>query len=155
MPRDMLMDKREWLLKRHSSLTPRQLALAYCGSCLLSFGVAAGFLLLGVWPVLLFSALEMAAVAAAFVHHARHAGDGERIELSAAGLLVESVCAGRVSLVRLDPWSTRVTPPRRPRQPIALEARGVRVAVGALALDSQKRQCALELQRALPGARFP
>ena len=79
MPRDVLMDKREWLLKRHSSLTPRQLALAYCVSCLLSFGVAAGFLLLGVWQVLPFTALEMAAVAAPFVHYARHAGDGERI----------------------------------------------------------------------------
>ncbi|MBJ7309738.1 DUF2244 domain-containing protein [Rugamonas sp. CCM 8940] len=155
MPRDVLMDKREWLLKRHSSLSPRQLALAYGVGCAMSFAVAAGFLLLGVWQVLPFTVLEMAAVAAAFIHYARHAGDCSRIELSAAGLLVETICAGRVSRVRLDPFWTRVTPPNRPRQPIALEARGVRVAVGALALESQKQQCALELQRALPGARFP
>ncbi|MES2264516.1 MAG: DUF2244 domain-containing protein [Pseudomonadota bacterium] len=152
MRRDI--EKREWLLRRNCALTPRQTALAYGLLCLLSFGVATLFLLLGVWQVLFFTVLEMTAVAAAFLYYARHAADYEYIVLTRGCLLVERVSAGKVRQTFLDPGRTRVAVPERSRDLIALEARGVRLEVGCYAMDAKRRQCARELQGALQDGMF-
>lgn len=149
MPRDSSESRREWLLRRQCALTPRQFVAAYGVLCLGSFGVATGFIVAGVWQILLFTALEMAAVAAAFVYHARHATDHERIELAGGRLLVERCSAERVTRVELDARRTRITPPRRQRDLIALEAGGRRLALGRLVPPARRRQIALELQRDL------
>ncbi|NRR33338.1 DUF2244 domain-containing protein [Oxalobacteraceae bacterium] len=152
MPRDMLMEKREWLLQRHCSLSPRQLALAYALLSLLSFAVALSFYLLGVWQVLFFTVLEMSAVAFAFLYAARHAADYELVELSVDGLLVLSVSAGREQRIHFDPYWTRVSLAATPGALIALEARGARVQLGRFVGEQRRRQFVRELRRALPGA---
>lgn len=152
MPRDMLMEKREWLLQRHCSLSPRQFAVAYAVLSLLSFAVALSFVLLGVWQVLFFTVLEMSAVAFAFLYYARHAADYEHVQLSVDGLLVLSVTAGRVHSIHLDPYWTRVSLAHTPGALIALEARGARVQLGRFVGDQRRRQFARELLRALPGS---
>ncbi|WP_295996935.1 DUF2244 domain-containing protein [Rugamonas sp.] len=149
MQRDLFMERREWLLRRHRALSPRQMALAYGVLCMVSLSVAGGFLLLGVWQILFFSALEMSAVGAAFLHYARHAADHDHLILSCGSLLVASRRGRVLRQLHLDPGATRVTSPATPRAPIVLSARGVRIEVGALATPARRLQTARELRAAL------
>lgn len=146
--------KREWLLKRNCSLTPRQLAKAYLLLCGGSFGIAAVFALQGLWIVFAFALVEMAAVGAALLHYARHALDREHIALSDRCLLVERFRGERLEQVRLDPHWTRITMPQARRDLIELESMGTRVAVGSFVTDEQRQRIARELRRELRGASF-
>ena len=143
------VDKHEWFLKRNCSLSPRQLAFAYAVLCLASFSVALMFTLHGAWLVLAFSLFEMAVVALAFLHYARHATDHERIALDDGCLLVERIEAGEVRQTRLDPHWTRIASPSRPEDLINLEAKGVTVEVGRHVTMAKRRQVAQELRQEL------
>ncbi len=153
MPRDLSRSTPEWLLKRHCSLGPHQLALAYAVLCVLSFSVGVGFALLGFWFVPLFSVLEMGAVALALFYDARHAGDYEYIALAEGCLLVEQRRAGRLWQTRLDPYWIRVGMPQRDAELIRLEAKGMAIDVGRFATAAQRRVLAQELRQYLPGPR--
>lgn len=146
--------KREWLLKRNCSLTPRQLATAYLLLCCGSFGIAFVFAFQGIWIVFAFALVEMAAVGAALLHYARHALDREHIALSERCLLIERVLGARTEQVRLDPYWTRIALPDRHRALIEIESRGTRVAIGAFVDDATRQQVACELRRELRGASF-
>lgn len=140
------MKQHEWLLERNCSLSPRQLGLAYGIQCFLSFMIAALVLTLhGAWLVLAFAIIEMAAVAWAFLHYARHATDHEHISLTDSGLLVERVEAGRVLQTLLDPRRTRVVMPASTRDLISLEARDIRIEVGRFVTGARRSQIAREL----------
>lgn len=147
--------KREWYLKRNCSLTPRQLAYAYLVLCAGAFGIALVFALQGIWFVLAFALLEMAGIAAALLHYARHALDHEHIALTERCLLIERVRAGRVEKVRLDPHWTRVALPDCRRRPlIGLESRGVKVEVGSFVADPIRQRVAQELRHELRNTSF-
>jgi uncharacterized membrane protein len=145
--------KREWFLKRNCSLSPRQLGLAYALLCLGALGIALVFVLQGVWFVFAFAVLELAGIALALLHYARHALDHEHIALSERCLLVERVKAGHSEQVRLDPAWTRISLPDHRRRPlIGLESCGVKVEVGRFVNEARRRQVALELKRELRAA---
>ncbi|MFM9437851.1 putative membrane protein [Janthinobacterium sp. CG_23.3] len=155
MPRDVSNNNHEWLLRRHFSLAPRQLALAYGVLFLPSFCVAGAFAWFGLWWVPLFSTLELGAVALAMRYYARHTADYEHIALAEGCLLVGQMRAGRLRQTRLDPYSTRIgLPPLRGGGLIRLEARGVAVEVGRFATAAQRRRVARELSQLLPGPRM-
>jgi uncharacterized membrane protein len=147
--RDLPMDGKEWLLRRNCSLTPSQLGFAYALMCILSFAVAAAFLLVGFWYILVFTGLEMTAVAAAFLYYARHATDYEHIVLANGSLLVEKVSAGHMQTVQLDTCWLRLQMPRRPGELIHLESRGVAVDIGTFVTIPHRRALAQELRYAL------
>lgn len=139
-----------WILKRNCSLTPRQSAGAYALLCTGSFGIAFAFLLQGIWIVLAFALVEMAAVGWALLHYARHALDVERIALTERTLLVERIDAGRRSQFRLDPLRTRIGPPLpRRRKLILLESPGASVEIGSYVSEPVRQQVAQELARAM------
>jgi uncharacterized membrane protein len=148
-PPEVPAGKHDWLLKRNCSLTPRQLILAYGVLCVLSFSVATLFTMQGAWYVLIFSALEMSAVALAFICYARHATDREHIALIDGCLLVEKIVAGEVEQTRLDPYWTRIAPPKRSEDLINLEAKGVKIEVGRFVTPAKRRQVAHELRQEL------
>jgi uncharacterized membrane protein len=145
---------REWVLRRNCSMTPRQLASAYLLLCMGSFGIALVFLLAGLWIVLAFALVEMAAVGAALLHYARHALDCEHIALSEQCLLVERVRGRRVQQLRFDPHWVRVVPPASRRALIEIESRGTRVEIGAYVTEAGRQELARELRRELRGASF-
>jgi uncharacterized membrane protein len=143
---------REWHLRRNCSLTPRQVALAYAVLCCGSLAVAIGFLLHGIWMVLAFTLVEIGVVGLALLVYARHALDHERIALTDACLLVESVHADQRRTARLDPLWTRVSVRERGRHALVrLESRGVAVEIGRFVDDARRRQVARELRAALRG----
>jgi uncharacterized membrane protein len=141
----------DWLLKRNCSLTPRQLAKAYAVLCILSFSVATMFTLQGAWVVLVFSVMEMSAVALAFLYYARHATDHEHIALVDGFLLIERIEAGQVQQTRLDPHWTRIALPKNACDLINLEAKGVKIEVGRFVTVAKRRKVAQELRQALHG----
>jgi uncharacterized membrane protein len=143
------MAKREWVLGRNCSISPRQLALAYAALCAMSFSVATYFTFRGAWYILGFAILEMSGVGAAFFLYARHASDREHIALIDDCLLVELIQTERVRQYRLDPRWTRVEPPESRDGLIGLEANGVRVEVGRFLTELKRREFARELKRAL------
>jgi uncharacterized membrane protein len=143
------MDKREWLLKRNCSLSPRQFVISYVVLCLMTSMVTAHFVWHGAWIVLLFALLELSAVALAFLHYARHALDHEHIALADGCLLVEQVEAGRTRQIRLDPCRTRISAPQRPQDLICLQANGMHIEVGRFVTAPKRSQLAQELQRNL------
>jgi uncharacterized membrane protein len=147
--------KREWLLKRNCSLSPRQLACAYAVLCSAALGIALIFILQGIWFVFAFALLELAGIACALLHYARHALDHEHIALTERWLLVERVQAGQHEEVRLDPNWTRISlPDNRRRALIEIESCGIKVEVGSFVTEATRRQVALELRRELRGHSF-
>jgi uncharacterized membrane protein len=142
-------DRREWLVRRNCSLTPRQTVAAWAALLALSLAVGLFFTWHGAWYVLVFSALEMAAVTAAFVIYGKHATDCDRIVVEDGVLSVEQVRGGRVQLTQLDRCWLRVVLPQRRRDPIRLEARGISVDVGLWLAEVPRRALARELREAL------
>ena len=151
MKRDLLRERREWLLRRNCSLSPRQMGMAYGLMCLFSFAVASGFVMAGMWQVLLFTVLEMTAVAAAFLHFARHATDYEHIVLAEGKLLVEQVSAGKMNVTQLELYFLRLQMPAHPSDLIHLESKGIAIDVGYFATDPRRRALAQELRAELQG----
>jgi uncharacterized membrane protein len=147
------MDGQDWVMKRNCSITPRQLALAFSALCLMSFLVAGYFLLQGVWYVIWFTTLEIAAVGTAFVIFARHVADRETIRLTQACLVVELVQVDTVTEYRLDPRLTRVEPPANRGGLIVLKANGTRIEVGRFLTEWKRREIARQLTSALASYR--
>jgi uncharacterized membrane protein len=151
MKRDWPFDggRREWLVTRSPSLTPRQMAAAWAVLLALSLAVGIACAVHGAWYVLVFSALEISVVTVAFALYSRHAADCDRVVYENGCLFVEQVRAGRVSFVQLDPHWLRVVAPRRRRDPVRLEARGISVAIGSWLPDAGRRALARELREEL------
>lgn len=139
----------EWHLPRNCSLSPRDTARVYGALCGIMLVIGAAFAVRGIWIVLLFVLLNIAGVALALLHYARHATDCEHICLSDGCLLVERTECGQRQEIRLDPYWTRIALPSRRRELIVLEARGVRVEVGGFVSEPVREQVAQELRRAL------
>ncbi|MQA37433.1 DUF2244 domain-containing protein [Rugamonas aquatica] len=145
MPRDVPSEPRSWLLERRCTLTQRQLALVFVTLCVPSALVALAFLWQGYWYVLVYAALEQAALAACLHYCARHRGDYDRIAISPGAIVVEQ-CRGRKRSERsLRPRTTRLLPPRRDSDLIHLEDCGEQIEVGRLIGAAQRRRLADEL----------
>jgi uncharacterized membrane protein len=98
----------DFTIKRNCSISPRDLLLALAFAACVSLGIAAGFALLGAWPILPFAGLDVIALAVAFYLNGRHAADYERIILSGEKLLVEASDAGRIEVHEFNPQWLRL-----------------------------------------------
>lgn len=141
----------EWLLKRNCSLSPACLALVFAGLAGVSLSIAALFAMMGAWWVLVFSLIEISALAVAFVVYARHAADYERVVLNPEGLWVETCQGSRLSREQYSPALTRVVFPDSSAGLIGLVSTGRRVDIGRFVPASDRRQLARQLQRQLQG----
>lgn len=146
-------DSLQWSFKRNCSLTPRQLAATYALLSGVSLAVAAFFWSLGVRLILAFTALELAAVAIAFLVYGRHAANRERIALDRHHLVVEQERAGQVSREVFNRQWARVAD--RPSRTALIEiCEGPRcVRCGHHVRPDLREQVAREIRMALRG--FP
>ncbi len=76
-------------LRRNCSLAPCTLVALLGAVAAVSLAIGLGFALVGLWLVLPFVGLEIAALVAAFVVHARHIADRESVTLHAGELAIE------------------------------------------------------------------
>jgi uncharacterized membrane protein len=141
-----------WLLKRNCSVTPSQLGWLYVSLCVVSLGIGTLFWLNGAPMVLPFAWLELVAVGIAFVAYARHATDGERIDLQGGRLVVELENGGHLERVEFLPHQVRVEPKASDRSLIRVSGQGRSVEVGRYVRPELRAALAREIRMALRGA---
>lgn len=142
-----------WLLKRNCALSPGQLGCWFGSLGVVSLSIAALFAFFGVWLVLPFACVEVAALAVAFVAYARHAPDHERIVVSPGRLVVERVTGGTLARIECEPEWIRVEYDRARREPIRLVAGRREVTVGSFVPDGSKEELVRQLRASLAGWR--
>lgn len=146
--------KREWLLKKNCSMSPRQVGAAYGALCGFLIVVGVVFALHGAWFVFGFAVLEIGLLVAALLHYALHACDCEYVVFSDGGLIVERIKGGKFEQIRLDACWTRIAMPDRKRSLITLESRGVKVEIGGFVGEEMRQQVARELRLELRSRAF-
>ena len=137
-----------WVLRRNCAVTPGQLAVVLGSLGTLSLAVAGFFWLQGAVLILPFAVLELLALAAAFLVHARHAADGENIHLSADRLVVEVESAGRVQRSEFPANWVQVAS-RKGHALVELMGGGRSVQVGRYIRPDLRPVLAMEIRRAL------
>ncbi|WP_244814540.1 DUF2244 domain-containing protein [Caballeronia sp. Lep1P3] len=140
---------KDWLMKRNCSVSPRQFMGFYASLALFSLGIATPLFLNGAWLVLPFTGVELTVVAVAFLIHARHAVDYERIRLYQNRLLIEQMNAETLTQFEFNPRWVRIETGATPREPLTIVARGQSVKVGQHLAQHRRRQFAAELQASL------
>lgn len=138
-----------WHLRRNCSVTPRQFGALYATLCLVSLAIGLGFWMIGARLVLGFAGLELLALGAAFLVHARHAADSETISLRDGRLVVEREIAGRREQMEFGCAHVRIAPPARVQDLIQVVAHGRRVDVGRHVRPEWRPVLAGEMRRAL------
>jgi uncharacterized membrane protein len=112
-----------------------------------------GFRFAGAWLVIPFAGIELLALGVAFLVHARHAGDYERIVVRADRLIVERVSGGNLAQMECQgPW-IRVEYGGARRELIRLVAAGREMSVGRFVPDDGRSQLARELRASVAGWR--
>ena len=120
--------------------------------CALSFGFALMFAARGAWPVLPYSALEMAVLFWAFHRYGRRLADWERVTVSGDRVIVESERSGvRTRRVFNRRWLRVEFEERGFGRPPALALRyaGERTVVGDALPAGERVRLGRELRRAL------
>ncbi|MFM9885365.1 MAG: DUF2244 domain-containing protein [Burkholderiales bacterium] len=90
------------VVKRNHSIAPRAMLLGIVGVAGFSFAVGLAFAWFGLWLVLPFVGLEVAALILAFGVYSRHVSDNETIRRDEHGLAVEIRQGNRLLKYRLD-----------------------------------------------------
>lgn len=137
-----------WTLRRNCSVTPAQLGKAFGFLGLVSLTVAVFFWLQGAVLVLPFAVLELTALLIAFVVHARHATDLERISVLRSEVLVEIETAGLIRRVALPRAWAKVESDRG-RPLVELRSAGASVQVGRFVRPDLRPLLAREIRQAL------
>lgn len=145
--------RQEWLSRQNCSLTPRQLAVIFGSLAAVSLLISGAFAASGMWLVLPFAVVEVLALGVAFLVHARHASDYERIVLSPECLRVETTRAFRTRHEQCTPAWIRVEYHGRRRELIGLVTSGRRIEVGRFVPETDRRVLANELRTQLQGMR--
>ncbi len=140
------------MLRKNCSVTPSQLGWLYVSLCLVSLLIGAGFWWHGATLVMPFAWVELAAVGVAFLVYARHAADGETIELQEGRLVVESENGGRWERTEFLPHQVRVEPEASDRSLITVSGQGRCVKVGRFVRPELRAALAREIRMALRDA---
>lgn len=141
----------QWLLRRNCALSPRQLAACFAAVGGVTLLISAVFAAQGAWLVVPFAGIELVALAVAFLVHARHAGDYERIVLADGSVLVERLHGGSLARVECQASWVRVEYQGARRELIRLVAAGREMAVGRFVPDAERTRLARELRASIAG----
>lgn len=138
----------DWLMRRNCSVSPRQFVWFYASLAAFSLAIALLLVVCGAWLVLPFTGIELLVVGIAFVIHARHAVDYERIRLFSSRLVIEQVSAERLTQHEFNPRWVRVED-ASPCGLVRLVSRAQAVAVGQHLAYHRRTQFVYELREAL------
>jgi uncharacterized membrane protein len=140
---------RDWLMKRNCAVSPRQFVWFYASLASFSVVIAVLLVVRGAWPVLPFTGVELLAVGVAFVIHARHAVDYERIRLFPNRLVIEQMSGQRLTQYEFNPRWVRIERGASPRDPIRVVSRGQTVVIGVHLAQYRRASFAAELRATL------
>lgn len=112
--------------------------------------IALGFVMIGAWPVMPFTGLEMVVLYAAFRYIDRHASDYEILEISGDRVRIETRVGSQVNRVEFNrQWARLVTNHRYGAPRLALRSHGREVAFGSHLGSADLERIARELRRHL------
>lgn len=139
----------QWRLMRNCSLAPRQVAAVYASLVAVSMAIAGFFFVAGAPYVAIFAGAELLVVGAAFLVFARHAGDGEILQLRDGRLVVEQRCGAALQRTEFQAGGVRVEPSSAPGALVVLTGLGARAEVGRHLQPHRRGELARALRRAL------
>lgn len=129
------------------SLSPTQRRLVLSLMYFVTFGIAIGFALAGIWMVLPFAGLEMMALTLAFSYIGCHARDYERISIEGDCVTVETLSYKDTRRHEFNRYWAKVVLARYPRGcRVALRSHGREVEVGRFLTDEQRLALASQLK---------
>ena len=142
----------------NASLSARQAAWVMAGMGTVATAVAAGFAVLGFWPVVPFAGLELAALGAALWVALRRNRYREVLELKGGRVVVGFGMAGQGAAAQIDwprpftrvvlePGATRNGPNR-----LVLSCSGQRLVLGRCLTDAERERLHRRLKDLLPPA---
>jgi|SRR5689334_19110665 len=144
--------------RRHDAIGPSGRWWLFASLCALSFCFALMFAARGAWPVLPYSALEMAVLFWAFHRFARRFADWDRITVCGDRVIVESEHSGATEKRVFNRQWLRIELEQRGfgRSPaLVLRYAGQRTMVGEALPTAERLRLGRELRRALAGAASP
>jgi len=141
--------ERQWLLKRHSMMSVRQLSVFYLSLVVVSSVIAIGLAVSGAWLVMPFCGIDVVALGIALIVVARRARDFERVSIKGSELIVEVVTAGRSQVIPLNRYWVRLETGEGTRHRVVLAQHGRRLVLGRFVGDEERRQFGQELRSAL------
>jgi uncharacterized membrane protein len=112
------------------SRQPNQLFKFYIALVCLSLIVATGFFLAGVWVVLIFTVIEVAAVTVGFLMYCRHALDHETIEINDKHVVVKKFIGQKETLYHLNAEWIKIEPPVAGSKTFNIRQADLRVELG-------------------------
>ncbi len=121
---------KRWQMRRNCALTPTQLFNFYLALVCLSLIIATGFFLVGVWVVLIFTAIEITAVTVGFLMYCRHALDHETIEVNDKHVLVKTFIGQKETLYELNAEWVKLDPPVAGSKTFTIRQADLRVELG-------------------------
>ncbi len=140
--------KLHWRLARNCSLTPRQTLISWAVPIGVSLLVAIAFWAMGYGVVALFCMVEVLAVGVALWVYARHAVDGDTVELGDDGVMhIERRCGAQDAVITWNAADVRMEVDARGRWVVW---RGPhRLTIGTETTAKRRRQAAQEVSDAL------
>lgn len=139
----------QWRMRRNCSVTPTQLLSLFATLAVLSLGIAVFFWWHGALLVLPFTLVELFALAVAFRVYARHATDGEVIDLQADGLRVEREEGGVITTDWFEPALVRVGLPEKSGDLIEIREGQRELLLGRHVRPEVRRVLGREIRNAL------
>lgn len=138
------------VVKRNRSIVPRAMFLGVAGVAGFSFAVGLAFAWFGLWLVLPFVGLEVAALILAFGVYSRHVSDNETIRRDEHGLAVEIRQGNRLLKYRLDAhWAQCVLDNVGREVRLLIGSHGKFVQIGRHLDEEGRRQLRNELNERL------
>lgn len=119
-----------WQMRRNCALTPGQLLQFYVALVCLSFIVAIGFLLAGVWIIPIFTIVEIGAVTMGFLIYCRHALDSESIEIDGKRLIVKKFIGYKERVYEFNTQWAKIEPPLHDSKTFFISQSNLRVELG-------------------------
>ncbi len=140
---------RTWLMKRNCSFSPKQVGMFYVSIVCFSLLVATYFLLIGVWMVIIFTAIEILALTIALYVYTRHALDYEKITIVGKQLLFERSWGGKLQQHEFNTVWTKVISTGKADRDIALKSANQEVVIGFFVGVNEREKFQKELQQYL------
>jgi uncharacterized membrane protein len=139
----------QWVLRRGSAITPRQLVGVYLSLCLVSLLIALGLWWQGAPEVLGFVGVELILVGVALRFYARHAADRETVTLAERAVQVEQQFGPQVERASFRAEWLSIEPAQAQGSLVELAGEGRRMLIGRFVRPEQRAALAQEMRRAL------
>lgn len=135
-----------WQMRKNCCLTPRQLFIAYSILVAFSSAVTTGFVLAGVWMVLVFALIELSAVTLAFLIYSIHALDREEVQIVDQRLIVRKVNGNQEITHEFNPKWAKIKYPLKNKKLFSLCESKREIELGQFLLPKERHEVVRSLR---------